>query len=136
MFLQCRTERRRVEPMPPQPSTLTALPKNVPIDWFDPEYWNTLTVKERMDYISDGVRIALPLEEYCKTWAQCDAWKNLPEKEFMHRYGKFVLEKYKLPTKAEMEQLKRWEDGEEEQEVNKGLLNTEEVNSSDEELYA
>ncbi|KAF9456497.1 hypothetical protein BDZ94DRAFT_1347540, partial [Collybia nuda] len=89
-----------------KPSTLTALLKNVPIDWFDPEYWNTLTVKECMDYILDGVRVALPLEEYCKTWAQCDAWKNLPEKEFMHCYGKFVLEKYKLPTKAEMEQLK------------------------------
>jgi hypothetical protein len=86
-----------------------------------------------MDYISDGIRVALPLEQYCETWVQCDAWKNLPEKEFMDRYGKFVLEKYKLPTKAEIEQLKQWEDGEEEQEVDEELQS---ANTSDDKLYA
>ncbi|RDB18252.1 hypothetical protein Hypma_000603 [Hypsizygus marmoreus] len=106
-------ERRREDPVMPQPSALTALPKQVPIDWFDPSYWNnTLTVREHADYIEDGVDVALPLEEFCKTWEDCAKWKNLPKKEFMQTYGNAVLDLYDMPTEQELEQLARWEDGE------------------------
>lgn len=108
-----RVERTREDPLTPIESQLYALPKSVPIDWFDPVYWNTvLTVRERLDYIKDGIRIALPLEEHCQTWEQCIGWKNLPEDDFMETYGNAVLGEYNMPTVEEIEQLERWEESE------------------------
>ena len=87
------------------------MPKFIPIDQFDPGYWNTiLTVHERLDYIEHGIHIGLPLTEHCQTWEQCSLWKILPEEEFMERYGDEVLEQYKMPTKEEIEQLRQWEE--------------------------
>lgn len=106
----------------PQPSELTAQPRQVPIDWFDPIYWNTyLTVRERASYMKNGTYyVAMPLEEFCKTWEQCAGWKNLPEKEFMEKYGNAVLEKYTLPTEEELKQLEHWENDEEEEDGDEG----------------
>lgn len=102
----------------PQESELTAQPKQVPIDWFDPTYWNTcLTVRERADYIEGGVCIALPMPEFCGTWEQCAVWKNLPEKEFMATYGDTVLKQYNLPTEEELKQLEEYENEEDDDEV-------------------
>ncbi|RDB22349.1 hypothetical protein Hypma_010544 [Hypsizygus marmoreus] len=124
-----KPERSRIDPPMPKPSALTVRPQQVPIDWFEPTYWNTvLTVRERLDYIQDGTYVALPKEEFCQTWAQCAAWKNLPLKEFMATYGNEVLKEYQMPTEEEIEQLERWENpessGEEEleqEEVEQGL---------------
>jgi hypothetical protein len=79
----------------------------VPIDWFDPEYWNSiLTVRERLDYLAGGgICIALPPEESCQTWEGCSEWKNLPETEFMERYGNVVLKEYNIPTEEEVDQI-------------------------------
>jgi hypothetical protein len=97
----------------PLNSELTTRPKNVPIDWFDPVYWNTyLTVRERADYIADGIEIALPLPEYCETWEQCARWKNLPKKEFMATFGAAVLAQYDIPTEEELERVQRYADDE------------------------
>jgi hypothetical protein len=110
IYLFFRAERTREDPLTPLESELFALPKFIPIDWFDPGYWNmVLTVRERLDYIEHGIHIGLPLEEHCRTWEQCDLWKNLPEEEFMERYGNAVLGLYKMPTKEEIEQLRQWE---------------------------
>ncbi|KAF8062515.1 hypothetical protein FPV67DRAFT_1703383 [Lyophyllum atratum] len=101
-----KLERRREDPPMPQLSELTTLPKKVPIDWFDPTYWNnTLTVRERADYIAKGIFIALPLPEFCETWEQCAKWKNLSEADFMLTYGNAVLDKYNIPTDEELEHL-------------------------------
>ncbi|KAF9455477.1 hypothetical protein BDZ94DRAFT_1366458 [Collybia nuda] len=89
----------------------------VPIDWFDPTYWNTyLTVRERANYIQDGIYVALPMEEFCDSWGACVAWKNLPAKEFMATYGDNVLKQYNIPTKEEMEQLEEWDNKDESDE--------------------
>lgn len=116
-----RTERRREEPPMPKQSNLTAQPKQVPIDWFEPTYWNTyLTVRERASYIQDGIVVALPLPEFCGTWELCASWKNLPKKEFMVTYGNAVLKKYNLPTEEELEQLENYSDEEEDEEDEEG----------------
>jgi hypothetical protein len=105
----------------PHISELTTLPKSVPIDWFDPTYWNTtLTVRERADYLKKGVRIALPLPEYCNTWEACAKWKNLPEKEFMLTYGNAVLEQYDIPTAEELAQLDSYNEESEEDNETEG----------------
>jgi len=111
IHLYDRAECTREDPQTPLESELFALPKFIPIDWFDPGYWNTvLTVCECLDYIEHGIRIGLPLVGHCQTWEQCSLWKNLPEEEFMERYGNAVLEQYKMPSKEEIEQLRQWEE--------------------------
>ena len=112
VFFNFRVERRREDPDLPKESQLTTLPRRVPIDWFDPDYWNyTLTVHERTEYLQQGgrIRIALPEEEFCDTLENCLAWKNLPENEFMEQYGNAVLAYYNIPTPEEIEQLGQWD---------------------------
>lgn len=117
-----RQERRREVPVPLKVSRLTKLPKKVPIDWFEPAFWNnSLTLRERASYIEDGIHVALPLEEFCRTWEKCTEWKNLSDKEFMEKYGDNVLKDYKIPTPEELEQLEKLEEEEEEEEVEDDL---------------
>ena len=92
------------------------MPESVPIDWFEPEAWNNFTVRERVEYTAGGIIVGLPLEKYCDTLAKCAEWKNLPEKEFMEKYGNDVLAQYHMPTEAEITQLLEYEGGEEDDE--------------------
>lgn len=83
------------------------------IDWFEPEFWNeTLTVRQRANFIQFGIYVALPEEQHCVSWAECAKWKNLSTKKFMKEYGNDVLKLYNMPTKKELEQVARWEAGE------------------------
>ena len=109
-------ERLREDPESPIDSKLTAMPESIPIDWFDPKAWNSFTVHERVEYTAGGISVGLPLEKYCDTLAKCAEWKNLPEEEFMEKYGDNVLAQYHMPTKAEIDQLAEYEAGEEEEE--------------------
>lgn len=117
----------------PKLSELTALPKDVPIDWFDPIYWNNLTIRERAQYMKEDTYIALPPAELCTTWAECDKWKNMPQKEFMAKYGDEVLAEYNLPTPAELERLKKGDEEDEEDEVQQNLEQSEGSGESGEE---
>jgi hypothetical protein len=103
----------------PKQSKLLALPKSVPIDWFDPIYWNEhLTLCERADYTQGGMHVALPRDpELYSTWSACAAWKNLPVKEFMEKYGNDVLTQYKLPTEEELEQLAQYDEEQVEEQM-------------------
>jgi hypothetical protein len=106
IHLYFRAECTCEDPLTPLQSELFTLPKFIPINWFDPGYWNTvLTVCEPLDHIEHGIHIGLPLVKHCQTWEQHSLWKNLPEVEFMEIYGNAVLEQYKMPTKEEIEQL-------------------------------
>jgi hypothetical protein len=100
----CRIQCDRDRPDPPQASKFTALPKIIPIDWFEPEYWNKLTVGERAEYMARGIKVALPLAEHCQTWDQCREWKRLGKAEFMQKYGNAVLAQYEMPTEEDIEQ--------------------------------
>ncbi|KAJ6465997.1 hypothetical protein C8R47DRAFT_1224130 [Mycena vitilis] len=80
------------------------LPVKVPIDYFSPEFFNDLSVKERASYMGNGV--ALPTAELCQSWATISQWKGLGQEEFMAKYGDAKLALYNLPTPAELEMLR------------------------------
>lgn len=69
-------------------------------------------MRERLDFIRDGISVAMPLEDICRDWKQVSEWKNLSEKRFMELYGNSVLELYNMPTDEEIEQLDMWENPE------------------------
>ncbi|KAG6906557.1 hypothetical protein DXG01_013207 [Tephrocybe rancida] len=105
---ECRCE----EPEVPQVSELTTRPKSVPIDWFDPVYWNSyMSVHERANcHAPDGsYHVTLPLVDHCGTWEDCAKWKTLPHNEFMHLYGNDVLKLYNQPIAEEIAQMEEWE---------------------------
>lgn len=81
-------------------------PKNVPVDFYTPTFFNDiLSVQERVDCWKNGV--ALPQVEYCQTWEDVRIWIELPEEEFMEKYGNAVLALYRYPTAAQMERLEQ-----------------------------
>lgn len=69
-------------------------------------------MREHLDFIRDGISVAMPLEDICRDWKQVSEWKNLSEKRFMELYGNSVLELYNMPTDEEIEQLDMWENPE------------------------
>ncbi|KAK7040033.1 hypothetical protein R3P38DRAFT_3311128 [Favolaschia claudopus] len=97
----------RAEATPPKGPSLISykLPKYVPIDFFTPEFFNALTVKERDMYRDNG--IALPL---ASAYNPVQNWKTLDEEEFMDKYGNDVLKLYKIPTEEEVENAMSEED--------------------------
>ncbi|KAJ6591802.1 hypothetical protein DFH09DRAFT_907103 [Mycena vulgaris] len=73
----------------------------VPLDWFDPEYFNAMPAAMRHTYENKGA-IALPLEQHLTK----NDWKNMDEATFMKKYGNDVLALYELPIAEEMAQMK------------------------------
>ncbi|KAG6913893.1 hypothetical protein DXG01_003672 [Tephrocybe rancida] len=117
-----KQERNRVDSPMPQPSERTAIPQAVPIDWFDPEYFNhTLTLREQAQLVKHGVRVALPTADLCATWEQCSVWKNLSDSDFMLQYGNTVLADYNLPTEEDLKRLEEFENDAKEDEVQDDL---------------
>ncbi|KAJ7440105.1 hypothetical protein B0H11DRAFT_2253266 [Mycena galericulata] len=92
--------------------TSLRLPKNVPIDYFSPKFFNGMSVRQRATYMNNG--IALPLLEHCGTWEDIKKWKGLDDATFMRDYGKDKRALYEIPTEAELARLE--EDDEEEDE--------------------
>ncbi|KAJ6528180.1 hypothetical protein B0H19DRAFT_1274975 [Mycena capillaripes] len=91
-----RTRRRELPP-----SDLShALPTRVPIDYFSPDFFNALSVRDRASYMHNG--IALPTEEHCRTWEAILRWKSLSMADFVTHYGTAKLALYNLPTDEEL----------------------------------
>ncbi|KAJ7726299.1 hypothetical protein B0H14DRAFT_2641158 [Mycena olivaceomarginata] len=80
-----------------------ALPPDVPIDYFSPEFFNDLSAQERASYRNNG--IALLTQEYCQTWADIQQWRKLETTAFMTKYGAAKLALYDLPTPDELDML-------------------------------
>ncbi|KAG6904703.1 hypothetical protein DXG01_007800 [Tephrocybe rancida] len=121
-----KLEREHEEPPMPQQSILTRMPKDVPIDWFDPTFFSDeLTLCERVNLIKGGVVVALPLPQYCDEWSSCNAWKKMDDNSFMERYGKDVLAMYHIPTEEEVKHVEELEaeerDDEDADEVQENL---------------
>lgn len=79
------------------------MPTRVPIDYFSPQFFNDLSVRERASYMNNG--IALPTQEHCETWEAVRQWKSLPSAAFMAKYGNAKLALYNLPTADEIAML-------------------------------
>ena len=57
------------------------------------------------------MHVSLPRDPVLySTWSARVAWKNLPVKEFMEKYGNDVLTQYMLPTEEELEQLDKYDE--------------------------
>ncbi|KAJ7744759.1 hypothetical protein DFH07DRAFT_698316, partial [Mycena maculata] len=103
------------DPLLPPSEIGLVLPLNVPIDFFTPEFYNSLTMKERARYIDTG--IAFPLEQYAFNDAHAH-WMKMGKAEFMKAYGNEVLAQYNIPTPEEItEQSDSDADDEEEEEI-------------------
>lgn len=66
-----------------------------------------MTVKEKVDIMDNGIVVALPRAEHCRTWSQFTSWKNLSDQDFMRQYGDDVLKDYTMPTAEEVSMVKR-----------------------------
>ena len=99
LIVLCRRPRTRRRELPPSDLSL-ALPTRVPIDYFSPDFFNALSVRDRASYINNG--IALPTEEHCRTWKDILRWKGLSTADFMTQYGTAKLALYNLPTDEEL----------------------------------
>ncbi|KAL1742238.1 hypothetical protein HDZ31DRAFT_43700 [Schizophyllum fasciatum] len=103
---------REHPPAPLAQADIEVLPrKDIPIDYFDPGYFNnTLTLRERVEYTAQGVRVALPSIAHIqnKTWSQLrDAdWMKMPNRKFQKQYSAAVLQDYRIPTVQDRENLK------------------------------
>ncbi|KAF7372994.1 hypothetical protein MSAN_00506700 [Mycena sanguinolenta] len=94
------------------------LPPDVPIDFFTPEFYNSLTVKERARYADTGV--AFPLVQYAFNDAHAH-WMKMGKADFMKAYGNDVLALYNIPSVEEIAGLSDSEGGQEaddEEEIN------------------
>ncbi|KAF9043558.1 hypothetical protein BDZ89DRAFT_1008945 [Hymenopellis radicata] len=99
---------------------IPGLPQNVPLDWFEPDFYNnSLTVRERAQYMDNGV--VLPKREWCQTLENIRMWKNLDDKAFELQFGNDKLALYNLPTEEELQQLDEYEAEEREQEEDEGM---------------
>jgi hypothetical protein len=109
------------------------LPPAVPIDFFTPEFFNSLTLKERARYANTGV--AFPLAEYAFNPTHAD-WKKMGKSEFMKAYGNQVLALYNVPSAAEIAELSDSdaddEEEEEEEEINLADTDDSEMEVDDE----
>jgi hypothetical protein len=99
--LRCRAPKTRIRPNPLLPASNIGviLPADVPIDFFTPEFYNALSVKECAQYVDTGV--AFPLADFAFDEVHED-WKTMGKKEFMEMYGNDVLEQYNIPSPEEI----------------------------------
>ncbi|KAJ6559982.1 hypothetical protein B0H19DRAFT_1069691 [Mycena capillaripes] len=99
-----RKPQTRIRSDPPLPASDfgVILPADVPIDYFTPEFFNALTLKERSRYVNTGV--AFPLADFAFDEAH-DEWKTMGKKDFMEKYGNDVLEQYDVPTQEEIDTI-------------------------------
>ncbi|KAJ6503590.1 hypothetical protein C8R45DRAFT_1091367 [Mycena sanguinolenta] len=87
--------RIRTDPLLQASPMGTVLPDDVPVNFFTPEFFNSLTLKERARYVNTGV--AFPLADFAFDEAH-DDWKTMGKKEFMEMYGNDVLNLYDIPA--------------------------------------
>ncbi|KAL1659019.1 hypothetical protein GGF50DRAFT_92225 [Schizophyllum commune] len=111
-----RNERKRVDPPAGQgkPSQIPALPMNVPIDWYEPNVWNSWSLRERANFIAAQPgkvpAVALPPAHVCATFTSVNDYaKACRDPQFMEKYGNNVVADYVIPTDEEIQHLEEME---------------------------
>ncbi|KAJ6560756.1 hypothetical protein DFH09DRAFT_865099, partial [Mycena vulgaris] len=113
-------KRVRGDPLAPASEIGMILPLGVPIDFFTPEFYNALTVKERARYANTGV--AFPLADFAFDEVH-EEWKTMGKKEFMAMYGDDVLDRYDVPTPEEIAAIPD-SDAEDDEDIEINLADT------------
>ena len=108
-----RGSRKREEPRIPHPENLESrisarVPVDCPLDWFDPAFFNAMSLRNRARYAMAPV--ALPLKSDCLSTDSNPDWKDMPQCAFMKKYGNRVRALYKLLTATELAALKDGDD--------------------------
>ncbi|KAJ7032134.1 hypothetical protein C8F04DRAFT_1185374 [Mycena alexandri] len=103
--------RVRSDPLLPASDFGVILPDNVPIDYFTPEFFNALTLKERARYAHEE-------------------WKTMGKKEFMEMYGDDVLAQYDVPTQEEIDEIPE-SDVEDDEDIEINLEDTDDESGMD-----
>ncbi|KLO04013.1 hypothetical protein SCHPADRAFT_948074 [Schizopora paradoxa] len=94
---------------PAPKSARTKLPVGVPLDYYAPDYYNSLTIRERNDIaIAATFKIGLPVEELCER-AHWGEWRGLDYDTFMTLHGNEQLAAYEIPTAEDMRVLAEYE---------------------------
>ncbi|KAJ7799348.1 hypothetical protein B0H14DRAFT_3491646 [Mycena olivaceomarginata] len=104
--LERRTRKLASSPthLHPLPALSRVLPIGVPIDFFDPKFYNEeLDLHEKAMYVDTGV--AFPLPQFCVSKDHND-WARMNAKDFMVKYGNDVLAQYNIPTAEELAGLR------------------------------
>lgn len=119
-----RSKRRHELPRVPAPDNRESLiserlPRTCPLDWFDPDYFNSMNIEFRALYRDSP--IALPLPHDCVQDDFNPDWKRMSERAFMAKYGSRVRAQYNLPTDEELNQGDADADDEEE-EIEEDLI--------------
>ncbi|KAJ6568316.1 hypothetical protein DFH09DRAFT_1080702 [Mycena vulgaris] len=117
-----RQPKKRVcgDPLAPASEIGMILPLDVPIDFFTPEFYNALTVKEHARYANTGV--AFPLTDFAFDEVH-EEWKTMGKKEFMAMYGDDVLDQYDVPTPEEIAAIPD-SDAEDDEDIEINLADT------------
>jgi hypothetical protein len=89
-------ERTRVVPEYQRTSPFTALPTDMPLDYFDPGFYNSLPVKLRRRITGPRPRIALP-PPTIHIFDPHDPWRKMSYREHMDTYGNSILALYHVP---------------------------------------
>lgn len=120
---------RRDDPLLPASEFSLVLLPEVPIDFFTPEFYNSLMVKERVRYAK--TRVAFPLAEYAVNPVHSD-WKKMGKVDFMKAYGNQVLALYNVPSAAEIADLSDSDADDDEEE--EGKINLADTDDSETEV--
>jgi hypothetical protein len=91
-----KKERIRVLPSVPQPTLFPALPTNMPIDYFNPDFFNIQqpTTRRRMAGPGKSVTVAL-LPDVTQSFTHSKL-ERLTDEEFLMQLGDEILKKYDL----------------------------------------
>jgi len=104
-------DRIRRLPNPPQDTAYHALPQNIPIDYFDPSFFNQLQPDLRRQIASSSSIALLPNIE--DTFTRCPD-ERLRDDDFMDKYGSMVLSRYLVDDSDEsIGEEENWLDDEE-----------------------
>lgn len=109
--------------------------KNLPIDWFDPKYFNALPVSIRAQY--NPKNIAMPAKDDCNnlSWAELKA-AVLDREKFIKTHGRKVKGLFNYPTEEEIKNA-QMESGDESDESDEDRYwPEEEAENEDQDMHA
>jgi len=92
-------ERVRKVPVDQQDSVFSALPEGMPIDYYDPEFFNQLQPRTRNRIAIRKISL-LPLVTESLTW---NSEERLSDRAFTKKYGAPVLSQYEMVDDADVE---------------------------------
>jgi hypothetical protein len=117
-------ERPREVPLQPQDSEFTTLPEGMPIDYYDPDFYNSL--QPRLRARITNTKVAL-LPDITRSFIR-EADERLSDKQFSAKYGAKILAKYQVVEEDELEVEDDWlADDDDDEEMSDGDVEEYEV---------